>query len=162
VPQESTPPVYLFGDLLALARQSWVADMSARLEARGYGEYRRSDAAVMRRLLRGPVAIGRLGEPLGITRQAARKLVDALVQRGYGSVARDPSDARKLNVTLTRLGVEYANAVVEVLAQLNHELAARVDGDQLRAADAVLRAAITGEGLQRVAQRVEPPDALGE
>ena len=31
---------YRFGDLLALARQSWVHRMAAELENRGFGDYR--------------------------------------------------------------------------------------------------------------------------
>lgn len=159
--QESTSPVYLFGDLLALARQSWVREMARRLEARGYADYRRSDAMAMRRLRRGPVAIGQLGERLGITRQAARKLVDGLVQRGYVVVERDPTDARRLNAILTPHGSRYAEAMAEVVEALNRDLAGRVDPAQLQAADAVLRAAIADEALQAVARRVEPPDAPG-
>lgn len=46
VTQESRGP-HRFGDLLALARQSWVAEMARGLAAMGYGDYHRSDAAVM-------------------------------------------------------------------------------------------------------------------
>ena len=46
---ESTAP-YRFGDLLGLTRQSWVGQMTSRLERRGYADYRRSDAAAMRML----------------------------------------------------------------------------------------------------------------
>ena len=53
--------VYRFGDLLALARQSWVAQMARDVAAQGYPDYRRTDAAVLRLLHRGPVSVGRLG-----------------------------------------------------------------------------------------------------
>lgn len=154
----STPPSYRFGDLLALARRAWVREMAARLEDAGYSEYRRSDAAALRLLARGgPVAIGELGSLLGVTRQAARKLADSLLQRGYASVERDAADARRLNVTLTRRGSAYARAIVDVIEALNRELAQRVDPAQLRAADAVLRASISDEVARANAARLVAP-----
>jgi DNA-binding MarR family transcriptional regulator len=82
VPEKSSPP-YLFGDLLALARQGWVSHMALCLEGHGYTDYRRSDAGVLRLLSRDPVTVGMLGAALGITRQAARKLANGLERRGY-------------------------------------------------------------------------------
>lgn len=136
---ESRPP-YRFGDLLALARQSWVAQMASGLDELGYPDYRRSDAAVMRLLQRGPLSIGRLGEALGVTRQAARKVADGLERRGLALTARDEQDSRQVNIVLTSEGEAYARAVVAVIDRLNEELRQRVDPDQLMAADAVLRA----------------------
>jgi DNA-binding MarR family transcriptional regulator len=131
--------------------------MDTHLQARGYTGYRRSDAAAMRMLQRGPVPIGRLGQRLGVTRQAARKFVDVMVQRGYVSVERDPNDARKLNAVLTPAGERYAEAVVDAIGALNRELADRVPAADLAAADRVLRAAITQERIGRAAVRVRPP-----
>jgi DNA-binding MarR family transcriptional regulator len=46
----------------------------------------------MRVLWRGPLPVGRLGAALGVTRQAARKIADALEQRGYTTTQRDSRD----------------------------------------------------------------------
>jgi len=157
VHEKSSPP-YLFGDLLALARQSWVRAMAAALAARGFADYRRSDAAALRMLARGPTAVGRLGALLGVTRQAARKVVAGLEQRGYARLERDKRDSRRLNVVLTAAGEAYARAVVAVVEELNRDLCGRVDPDQLVAADTVLRAAIAGaDARERAALRVAPP-----
>jgi hypothetical protein len=52
----------------------------------------------------------------------------------------------------------YAQAVVGVIDALNRDLCARVDLVQLTAADAVMRAAISGDNaLERVAISVRPP-----
>jgi Mn-dependent DtxR family transcriptional regulator len=99
---------YRFGDLLGLARQSWITQMASGLAAKGYGEYRRSDAAAVRQLQRGPMSIGRLGTALGVTRQAARKVADGLERRGFATVARDEVDARQVKVVLTSEGDAYA------------------------------------------------------
>jgi DNA-binding MarR family transcriptional regulator len=149
--------LYRFGDLLALARQSWVQRMAAELAHRGFADYRRSDAATLRRLRRGPASVGELGVHLGVTRQAARKVMRGLEERGYASTRADADDARKLNVILTSAGRAYADGIIEVIAGLNRALAARVTADQLATVDAALRASIEDEGVARRAAHVSPP-----
>jgi DNA-binding MarR family transcriptional regulator len=157
VPERSTAP-YLFGDLLALARQSWVSQMADRLGRLGYPDYRRSDAAALRLVRHGPVPVGWLAGRLGLTRQAARKIAGGLERRGYVRTQRDAADSRKLNIVLTPGGQAYAHAVLEVIDALNRELSERVEPAQLAAADAVLRAAISDEpARQRAARQVPPP-----
>jgi DNA-binding MarR family transcriptional regulator len=148
---------YRFGDLLALARQSWVHRMAAELAERGFADYRLTDSATLRRLRRGPAPVGELGVPMGVTRQAARKVVRGLEERGYATTQADPDDARKLNVILTTAGRAYADAIIEVIAALNRAVAARVAADQLAAADAVLRASIEDERVARLAGYLSPP-----
>jgi len=158
MPEKSNAAPYLFGDLLALARQSWVRQMEGRLDRLGFADYRRSDAATLRLLQRAPVPIGRLGIALGVTRQAARKVADGLGERDYARTERDARDSRKLNIVLTTRGELYAGAVVEVIEALNAELRDRVDLSQLKAADAVLRAAIADdEAARRIATLVRAP-----
>lgn len=154
----TSSPSYLFGDLLALARLSWVRQMAARLGQLGYPDYRRSDAAALRLLRRGPVPVGRLGADLGITRQAARKIADGLEQREYARTERDERDSRMLNVILTPAGTAYAQAITEVVHALDREFRQRVDPAQLAAADAVLRAVITDDSaLRNAASIIRPP-----
>ena len=157
MPDESTA-AYPFGDLLALARQSWLGEMADRLARLGYDDYRRSDAAAVRLLLRrGPVPVGRLGMALGVTRQAARKAADGLQQRGFATTRRDPDDSRQLNVALTPAGADYARAVTGVIEELNREVARRVEPVQLAAADVVLRAVLFGESARQRAARLPRP-----
>jgi DNA-binding MarR family transcriptional regulator len=153
----SSPP-YPFGDLLALARLSWVRQMAARLSRLGYPDYRRSDALALRQLRRGPVPVGRLGSGLGVTRQAARKIADVLEQRGYARTERDASDSRVLNVTLTAAGTAYARVITEVIDALNREFCQQADPAQLAAADTVLRAMIASDSaLRDAASLIRPP-----
>jgi DNA-binding MarR family transcriptional regulator len=153
---ESTP-AYRLGDLIALARQSWVGQMTSRLERLGYDGYRRVDAGMMRMLWRGPMPVGRIGAVLGVTRQAARKFADALEQRGYVTTERDSRDSRQLNVTLTPAGRDYALAVFAVIEELNREVAGRVSQAQLAAADAVLRAALFDDSARERSQLIPRP-----
>lgn len=160
MPTTSSPPSpYRFGDLLALARQSWVRQMAAGLARAGFADYRRSDAAVVRLLAREPLTVGRLGEVVGVTRQAARKLAKGLERRGYARTGSDDRDARKLIVALTPRGREYARAIVAMVDELNWELARRVGPERLAAADAVLRAAIADpRDSDRAGRLVDPPE----
>lgn len=154
---ERSSPEYPFGDLLALARQSWLGAMAARLADRGYEDYRRSDAAATRLLMRGPASVGRLGTRLGVTRQAARKVADGLQRRNYAATSRDQNDSRQVNVTLTAAGQDYARAVIAVIAELNREVARRADQDSLAAADAVLRLAMFDDSTRRRAGALRRP-----
>ncbi len=148
---------YRFGDVLALARRSWIRRMASELADRGFTDYRITDAAVVRRLRSGPVPVGELGADLGVSRQAARKVARGLQQRGYASTEPDADDARKLNVMLTAAGHAYASAIIEVIATLNRALAAKVTPEQLAAADAVLRVSMDDDEVALSAQRIPPP-----
>ncbi len=150
-------PIYRFGDLLGVARLNWTKKMASELEARGFPEYRLSDAASVRFLLVAPRRVGELGDLLGVTRQAARKVATNLEARGYATVAPDPNDARKLDVVLTEAGRAYGRAIVRVIASLNRALTLRVAPEQLQAADAVLRAVIEDEALRAWAQTIPGP-----
>jgi DNA-binding MarR family transcriptional regulator len=160
---ESTE-TYRFGDMLALTRQSWLGQMTSRLEVLGYAEYRRSDAGALRSLLLGPLAVSQLGAVLGVTRQAARKVAEQLEQRGFVTTRRDPDDARQVNVTLTAAGREYARAIAIVIWELNLEVARRVSPAELAAADAVMRAAMFDDSARERASRVPRPgvSSLGD
>jgi DNA-binding MarR family transcriptional regulator len=143
----------LFGDLLALSRRSWINQMAAGLLDKGYDNYRPTDAAVFRRLLRGPTTVGRLDGALGASRQAARKVVEGLEQRGLATTGRDPADGRRLIVSLTPAGRRYGGAVVEVIGDLNGHLGRVVQPADLAAARSVLLAVMAGERSGRTPDR---------
>ncbi|OJV24663.1 MAG: hypothetical protein BGO26_19095 [Actinobacteria bacterium 69-20] len=150
-------PAYRFGDLLALARRDWVAQLAAGLAAAAYPDYRRSDAAVVRLLDRGARPVGKLGDALGVTRQAARKIVTGLQRRGFAEARRGRDDARQLDVELTAEGRAYARVLTTVIDDLNRSLAERVTADQLAAADVVLRAVLTERSARALADRLPHP-----
>jgi DNA-binding MarR family transcriptional regulator len=148
---------YRFGDLLALTRQAWVRRMAGELGARGYNDYRITDAASMRLLLAGPVSLGHIGGVFGVTRQAARKVVRGLEQRGYATTEADAADARKIVVVATSSGFAYSRAIRGAITSLNRSVAESVSYEQLVAADVVLRAAIEDEQLRCSADRIPAP-----
>lgn len=116
--------------------------MAARLGMLGYVDYRRSDASVLRFLRRAELTIGQLGSALGVTRQAARHVVDGLEARGYATATRDLRDSRRVRIVLTASGQAYADAVVDVIRALNHELTEYLDATQLEVTRQVLQTII--------------------
>ncbi len=102
---------YRFGSLLAFARRSWIEQVRERMQEAGFPGYRRSDAGVLALLLQQPLAIGQLGEAMGISRQAARQMADGLVERGYATFGTDDADARRTLVVLTPRGKAYGRAI---------------------------------------------------
>ena len=148
---------YHFGDLLALAREHWVRQMAEHVDRAGFDDYRRTDAAVMRLLSCRPRSIGQIGAALGVTRQAARKFVTRLEQRGFVVTARDASDARQINVELTQRGDQYARAIRRAIDALERRLDQRVERAQLLAADAVLRASLPDQDAREQAMRLALP-----
>jgi DNA-binding MarR family transcriptional regulator len=133
--------------------------MAQRLQELGHADYRRSDAAAVRLIARRPLAVGELGAVLGVTRQAARKVVAGLERRGYARLERDPRDSRRRTVVLTSSGEAYATAIVATLEAMNRELGDRVDRAALIAADAVLRASLPDDDARRRAGAVVAPPA---
>ena len=102
---------------------------------------------------------GRLGEALGISRQAARQLADGLVQRGYASFGTDRADSRRTLVVLTPSGKAYGRAIWASQDALNETVRNRVSEADLAAADAVLRAVFPDDNARQRADEPLPPAA---
>jgi len=92
-------------------------------------------------------AIARNGTPLsevitylGLSKQRAGQLVDALVDRGYLARDLDPADRRRTTVTLTERGKLAANVGRKAVEQVDAALAARVGAQTVSRARAVLGA----------------------
>ena len=128
---DASPP-YRFGSLLARARRSWVEQVRK-------------------------LAIGQLGEAMGISRQAARQMADGLVGRGYATFGTDQADARRTLVVLTPSGKAYGRAIWMAQDALNETVRNRVSESDLAVADAVLRAVFPDDkARQRVDGRMPP------
>jgi DNA-binding MarR family transcriptional regulator len=154
---ETPPGPYLLGDLLEFARRSWSRAISLRLAEAGYPGYRRTDAALVQILRRGPAPVGQLGTTLGMTRQAARKVVDSFEARGYATTRPHHPDVGMLAAVLTPQGEAYGLAVDAAIDAVNQELYQRVDPTQLVMTDRVLRSLLRDDVRDRAAALVRPP-----
>lgn len=128
----------VFGDSLALARRSWVRALKEGLAQQGYPDYRRSDALAMRFFAAGSFSVGEFAQFTDTSRQASRRAIDTLVERGYLEIRIDDDDARRRLVHLTEEGRRYARAILTTVRSLNAEVTSAIAPEDLRNAVAVL------------------------
>lgn len=101
-------------------------------------------------------AIARAGSPLsevierlGVSKQAAGHLVDALVSRGYLERSPDPEDRRRLTISLTARGQDAAAVTRSAVERVDADLLARVGGEHVAHTRATL-IALLGHGRHGV------------
>ena len=126
--------------LLRHARSTYGVAMRRGLEEAGYEDIPRNGMYVIGGMAMGAegVPLGQLVKELGVSKQAAGQLVDALVLRGYIDRTVDAEDRRKLTVTLTERGRAVAAIQGEVIGKIDAELAARVGKEKVVSARHVL------------------------
>ena len=69
-------------------------EVQRRIAADGMDDLRFADGVVFQHLVPGPLAIGELGERMGVSQQAASKAVADLERRGYVERVAGPDDGR--------------------------------------------------------------------
>ena len=110
--------------LFALALGSLIEDLHARLAERGWSGMRPAYGYVLVTARARPTTVTDVARVLGVTKQAASQVVDAMASLGV--VRRDPhaSDARARVVVLTERGHELLAAVEEVYREQEREWSA--------------------------------------
>lgn len=96
--------------------------------------------------------VTRLAELLGVSRQAASKLADEMVQRGYLLRAADPDDRRRTRLRLSAKGRRVRKRAAEESATIETELRATV-GD--RAVDGLRRSLLAFVEREGALEEVE-------
>ena len=96
--------------------------------------------------------VTRLAELLGVSRQAASKLADEMVQRGYLLRAADPADRRRTRLRLSAKGRRVRKRAAEESATIETELRATV-GD--RAVDGLRRSLLAFVEREGALEEVE-------
>ncbi|MEV4254900.1 MarR family winged helix-turn-helix transcriptional regulator [Spirillospora sp. NPDC049652] len=86
-----------------------------------------------------------LGRRLGVTKQAAGKLVDNLERLGYVERAADPSDARRKLVRLTGHGWDALRRSALTFDAVRRRWADELGPDRMRAFEATLRQMTPGD-----------------
>jgi DNA-binding MarR family transcriptional regulator len=145
VPVENEQPWYqtlVMPALLRHARSAYGQAMRAALAAIDCEDMPRNGMWVVGGLAMGAggVPLGDLVRDLGVSKQAAGQLVDTLVLRGYLERNVDPTDRRKLTVTLTPRGQAAAAAQKTAREKIDAELLARLGPQKLAHAREVLGA----------------------
>jgi DNA-binding MarR family transcriptional regulator len=117
--------------LLRAARGAYADAVRARLAGAGFADLPSNGPYILGGLAGRARSAGDLVRELGISKQAASQLIDALVLRGYLERAVDPADRRRLTIALSERGRAAAAAVRAGVEEVDEELAARLSADEL-------------------------------
>lgn len=120
-------------NLFAAAGRRYGRGVRAALEEAGFGDVPIAGSRVIGVLTRRPATIGELAERLDLTKQAVSKMCDSLVERGYASRSPHERDRRRLLLTLTDKGGKAAWVIGQAVKNVDDELLAHFDADQLGA-----------------------------
>lgn len=135
--------------LLAMAFRDLIDDLHARLGERGWQDTRPAFGFVLLAARDGPTDATALAAHLGVTKQAASKLVDAMVAVGLVERSAAATDARRRPVALTTAGRRFLADVEDIYGELEAgwaDVVGRDDVERVRASlETVLRARHGGE-----------------
>jgi DNA-binding MarR family transcriptional regulator len=93
---------------------------------------------------------------MGVSKQAVSQSVEKLVERGYLERGRDPSDRRRVTLSLTERGHAAGRAGKAAIEKVDRDLQARVGRTALAHARSVLAA------LLEIKRKVEASDLPGK
>lgn len=130
-------PLLLFGGFRTL-----VDRLHAELARQGHPEVRPAYGFAMQAIGRDGATASELGRRLGVSKQAAGKTVDRLVELGYAERSADAADARRKLVRLTPRGYDVLARSAAVFEQLRAEWVEQLGADGVRAVEANLRAVV--------------------
>jgi DNA-binding MarR family transcriptional regulator len=135
--------------LFAIGFRQLVDGLHDRLAARGWHDVRRTFGFVLLAARGSGVQVGEIAGLLGVTKQAASKLVATMEEAGYVRRVAHPGDGRARTVALTDRGLRLLDAVEEIYAELEAEWAAVLGAARVEALrtdlEAVLRHGHGGE-----------------
>jgi DNA-binding MarR family transcriptional regulator len=130
-------PLLLFGGFRTL-----IDRLHAELAREGHPDVRPAYGFAMQAIGRDGATASELGRRLGVSKQAAGKTVDRLVELGYAERSADAADARRKLVRLTPRGFDSLARSAAVFEQLRAEWAEQLGADGVRALEANLRTVV--------------------
>lgn len=124
--------------LLRGARAVFAAEIRRGLSAGGYEDLPPNGPYVIGGMARTSAQLADVIHQLGVSKQAAGQLVDALVTRGYLDRSVDPGDRRRLVVRLTERGAAAAEVIRAAVDSLEAQIDTAMGAGRVRAAREVL------------------------
>ncbi len=91
----------------------------------GFDDLPKNGPYVIGAVARAGLPLSRIIAQLGLSKQAAGQLVDALVSRGYLDREVDSADRRRLTISLTSRGAKAAAITRRAIEQVDAEVAGR-------------------------------------
>jgi DNA-binding MarR family transcriptional regulator len=126
--------------LLRAARGSYGHAIRKSLAAAGFDDVPRNGPHILGGLVNHGGSASNLVRELGVSKQAASQLIDALVARGYLKRHTDPQDGRRVRIEATDRGRAAAAAVRTAVLAVDAELAELISATELAGLRAGLRA----------------------
>jgi DNA-binding MarR family transcriptional regulator len=130
-------PLLLFGGFRTL-----IDRLHTELARQGHPDMRPAYGFAMQAIGRDGATASELGRRLGVSKQAAGKTVDRLVELDYAERSADAADARRKLVRLTPRGIDSLVRAAAVFEQLRAEWAEQLGTDGVRTLEASLRAVV--------------------
>jgi DNA-binding MarR family transcriptional regulator len=117
--------------LLRAARESYSQAIGVRLLEAGFEDIPRNAPSVLGGMADHGGAPVDLIRELGVTKQAASRLIDTLVVRGYVVRQVNPDDRRRVTIALTDRGRAAASAVRSAVESVDAELESRLSAAEM-------------------------------
>jgi DNA-binding MarR family transcriptional regulator len=118
--------------LFAIGYRLLIDGLHDRLRARGWTDVRPAFGFVLLAARDQPTSVSELAEVMGTTKQAASKLVEAMVTAGYVQRGTDARDGRQRPVHLTSRGQELLHSVEGIYTELEQEWADAIGAAHLQ------------------------------
>ncbi len=109
--------------LFAIGYRLLIDGLHDRLQARGWTDVRPAFGFVLLAARDQPTSVSELAVLMGTTKQAASKLVEAMVAAGYVQRGTDARDGRQRPVHLTSRGQDLLHNVEQIYTELEQEWA---------------------------------------
>jgi DNA-binding MarR family transcriptional regulator len=132
--------------LFAIGYRSSVDLLHAELAGRGWTDLRPAYGFALLAVREQPATVTELAAWLGMTKQAASKLVEAMAGAGYVRRSADAEDGRAWIVTLTSRGRRLLTTVEEIYQDLERQWAETIGTEQLASVRTHLVAMLGGDG----------------
>lgn len=144
--------------LFAIAYRVLIDGLHDRLRALGWADVRPAFGFVLLAARDQPTSVTEVAALMGITKQAASKLVSAMVSAGYLQRGGDPQDRRQRPLVLTSRGEELLAAVERIYGELEDGWAQAIGDARVRSMRGDLVRVLSDPGDGRLPP-IRPPDA---
>ncbi|MDI3385942.1 MarR family winged helix-turn-helix transcriptional regulator [Streptomyces sp. B-S-A8] len=148
-PGERETPGFELPLLLFAGFRTLIDELHAELARQGHPDVRPAHGFALQAIGLGPDAASttEVGRSLGVSKQAAGKTVDRLVELGYAERSDDPADARRKLVRLTPHGRDALARSAAIFEALRTRWATALGGDRLRDLEDALRTVTPAESF---------------
>lgn len=141
-------PGYELPLLLLAGFRAVIDEAHAELAVRGHPELRPAHGFAMQAIGTFGATAADVGRRLGVSKQAAGKTIDRLVELGYVERGGESADRRRKLVRLTARGTEALTLSAEAFEHVRARWAALLGADRVTALEADLRTAAPGQALR--------------